>query len=655
MRQIKISIEKLQAALKDKQTIKRTLFSLIKIWLIPTIAFWFAYMADLDLLRQVTSVYTIFFLPGYFLVPVIFPKASKTEIFAMSFLVSILIVPLTGYLLALKNIAFNETTAIISLHSMLAFLAPFFFVAKILDKKDEHGSEKNHKGLFVILGIFAILMSALLGMYPFLPEADPYAFYAVTEKLLNTGIHPQIFYRPFFSFFIGYICLVGNFSIWIVMKYLLAFLPAFFLPLLWEYGKSFNPDKFMEVFFPLAVLAPPVFLLESQVVRPQIFFVSILFISLYFIHVSVREKSYSLWITMLVTSTLCVKYHELGLFLIFITIGSLPFLVQIKIRNMRSSKFYAISALLLSLLVFSAYSLYPLLIKILNTTAFFNVFSQKIMFKPWFLNNFTNVDGMNVSWNGLGTVEYYAYFLSALIPVIFFLGFREIKLKVFLKNTYAPFLIALVPFFAIAEILPRFNINLLPDRAWFFVTISTVFLLPPFLNAMSPKYFGIKKVFILLLFFSVSLAGTFYIAKAKQGYITQKEYESSLYLKNNTPSDSLIVSQENNNMVVEFFGKRKMFSYKPIFYSDNYSVTSEELTSIREAFGKSGKNRAEISSDAPIYILFSFDKNKGLYSQRDWWRYASFAGANIHALSTSPLLERVFDNESVVIWKINFK
>ena len=72
-----------------------------------------------------------------------------------------------------------------------------------------------------------------------------------------------------------------------------------------------------------------------------------------------------------------------------------------RFRNMRSSKFYAISALLLSLLVFSAYSLYPLLIKILNTTAFFNVFSQKIMFKPWFLNDFTNVDGMNVSWNGL--------------------------------------------------------------------------------------------------------------------------------------------------------------------------------------------------------------------------------------------------------------
>jgi len=80
------------------------------------------------------------------------------------------------------------------------------------------------------------------------------------------------------------------------------------------------------------------------------------------------------------------------------------------------------------------------------------------------------------------------------------------------------------------------------------------------------------------------------------------------------------------------------------------SVRSQDLDALKEAMNEFNKKNLPV--DTPVYILYSFDKNKNLASQRDWWKEANFVDANITALSASNYLEEVFNNENVVIWKV---
>ena len=94
-----------------------------------------------------------------------------------------------------------------------------------------------------------------------------------------------------------------------------------------------------------------------------------------------------------------------------------------------------------------------------------------------------------------------------------------------------------------------------------------------------------------------------------------------------------------------------MFFYKPIFYVMN-SVRSQDLDALKEAMNEFNKKNLPV--DTPVYILYSFDKNKNLASQRAWWREANFADAKTATLSSSSYMEEVFNNGNVIIWKVNF-
>lgn len=649
MEQIKLLINTLGAPLKDKETLRQTSLFLIKITLIPLILFWFAYLTNFILLRQAISLYLIFFLPGYLLTPIFFSKADKTEKFVLSYIISVFIVPLAGYLLALKGFSFNELSALLSLHLLIIILSIFFVISKSFTKNDESEIKReSFLSLFIVLGFFVVLMSILLKIYPFLPEADPYYFYPVIENLINTGIHPQIFYRPFFSFFIGYICLVGNFSIWIVMKYILAFLPIFPLAIFWEYARGKSSNYPIRIIFPLLFLSVPALFIGAEVIIPQIFFVSIFPICLYFLHKAIRGKLFMPWVLVFTLSFLSVKYHELGLFLIAISAFSFPFVIKIKWRNIKLPGI--VLGLILTFVFFGIVMEFAR--SVLKVAVdFFDLFGKDFTFKPWFLDNFTNIDNVTQGWSGIEVIKYYAYLVGSVLPIVLILGFSRTVLKKILRFEYIPFWVSFILFFLIAEVFPRFNTNFLPDRAWLFVTITLIFFSLPFLEKIVSQTPQKLFVFSIIILFLISFGGSFHLAYAKQGYVSQEEYAAAEYLKNNTPENSVIVSQQGNAVLINFFGKRKMFFYKPIFYVMD-SVRSQNLDALKEATNEFNKENSQI--DTPVYILYSFDKNKNLASQREWWRKANFADAKTAALSSSSYMEEVFNNGNVIIWKVNF-
>jgi len=280
---------------------------------------------------------------------------------------------------------------------------------------------------------------------------------------------------------------------------------------------------------------------------------------------------------------------------------------------------------------------------------FWKYFGKDFIFKPWFLNNFTNIDNVTQSWSGIEVIKYYAYLVGSVLPIVLILGFSRTVLKKILRFEYIPFWVSFILFFLIAEVFPRFNTNFLPDRAWLFVTITLIFFSLPFLEKIISQTPRKLFAFSIIILFLISFGGSFHLAYAKQGYVSQEEYAAAEYLKNNTPENSTVVSQQGNTVLINFFGKRTMFFYKPIFYVMN-SVRSQDLDALKEAMNEFNKKNLPV--DTPVYILYSFDKNKNLASQRDWWKEANFVDANITALSASNYLEEVFNNENVVIWKV---
>lgn len=650
-------------------------------------------------ITPIIALYCIAFLPGYLVAQGAWPWLSRIELGVLGSLLSMFFVPIGPYLILSRGQALTAQSTLIALTVTVVLAASFWLLRHTMwgTTVSKKVKLRSYLPTFAAVLLFSAQMGVLLSIYPLLVEADPYGFYTVVEKLVQTGLHPQLTYRPFFGIILTQLEYLGNISLWTSFKYVLAFLPIFLVLLVSDTLRSRDVASWQQVILSLTFLTVPMFFLETEIIRPQVFVLTGLPLALYFLSRAIDKQSITLWFVIFILSVLSVKYHEMGLFIFASSLASLPFVVRIKLQDIRWK--HVGLALILGLLIWGNIS--DFVTTTLRTSAdFLSAFRQTPNFRIWYLHDMRNIDGTYVSWTGFGVLQYYGYVLGALIPILLVFGWRRTILREIFHVRNTPFFVSFGLFFTLAEIFPRLDINFLPDRAWLFALASLFSLFPLLgLRLLNHSRFGIAMVVVSML---ISFGGSYYVALTKQGYVSKNELMAAEFLREQTPNNSLILTQGGNNVLVTFFGKRAITTYRPIFFKEsavqhedieNFFSETTQLPVLRQQqedlarqfetqktiLAQNTKDDAAVVSAAtalvqmsqqkrvlldeikeqeevaavPFYILFSQDKLNTIYSQRAWWREGNYAGANLAALEQSPVLEKVYSNDTVTIWRVH--
>jgi hypothetical protein len=359
--------------------------------------------------------------------------------------------------------------------------------------------------------------------------------------------------------------------------------------------------------------------------------------------------------------------------------------------------------------ILAAFGLYPWLndFGIITTTKKFiiPIFNGllHINFDPWFINNYVNPDGNQMGWPGLNSIFYYGYNIGLALPVLFIWAIikKKINKKTISENWI--YVIAFLLFFIIAEVLPRLGIYYYPDRSWLFVSLcSILFLITVYSKTEERKSLNI----IIFLSSLITLFATFSLIYLKQGWINKYEIEAAIFLRENTPTNTVVITQRGNSPLVEYYANRYFISGTNIF--DNSSLENnlkfydniEEYLSKKQSRLQLKKNvennlynsiaglsksfpnylnvyrkqivnqlgiyeknsqryklmkSQKLDQEKKVYILYSHQKFNSLYGTRTWWKKYNFYNADLAKFDNINYYEKIYDKNGVIIWKIKTK
>jgi hypothetical protein len=442
-----------------------------------------------------------------------------------------------------------------------------------------------------------------------------------------------------------------------------------------------------------AFVSVPIINIEMDYIRPNVIFIFALLPFIYYLSRGVDGlKRNFIFSSIIVTTGLL--FHE---FFGIIFLLNLFFIISYFYKNFSNLKklvFISILSIFSLVLLININEFPALMLPINYAGNFIALISKGLHWKWWFLSSYQNADGNNLGWSSFGDVlKYYAYSLSPFLALILFGSIFAIISKI--KRNAEIFSIEKIAFSILfiglffAEFLPRINYLTLPDRFWPIISMSLIILTPFvfFRMKLLDKKFVAGAMFILLL---IGIGGSVYIAKAKGGYTSEKEYEAVSWIKNNTPKNSLFVTQGGNGIMLGYFAKREAISPFASFFLDNNEPqvqmetpksdkiykyilglfnaslndpSDDRLTSLnsnlkiyhqqieQEKLAKSMESPVfMLPTNENIYVLYSLDKFNTYYGQRQWWKDANFYGADLNKFKEG--YDLVYnDNNTVFIWK----
>ena len=555
-----------------------------------------------------------------------------------------------------------------------------------------------------ILSLGFVVLHMLL--YRYLPEADGYGWGIVLRNTEVIGHLPVGVTRIQFVYLMQCsLAVLGVGSFWL-FKVVLPLLvgTVFVLAGTALVARATLPNwvKGATVTLPFLV---PVLVEELLVGRPQSFAL------MFFVGVAlllpdiVRGRKFDLFLLMLGISGVAFRFHELSMFLpVLLLIAAVKaYWPEIQASPKRAVFYIAVVAILLYLVIapteVGAY-IRANIEQITGAIRFSN-------FRFWFINHYVNTDNIEIGWPGTQAILYYAYNLGVTLPILLILGAVIRGKKRFDENGRYFWILALL-FFIFAEVLPRFGYFNLPDRAWIFLALSLVFAVQADISRMYAFLHKRNRALVLpvlALSMAISLGASVYITYAKQGRVTTEEHAAVATILN-TPTSARFISQSLNDPLITYFGERTMVELPDFFLAssdaERHAAVNSLQTSIPDpilavsgslaklradlttsAFGPeplgasvAAEDQAQLNADyadylqnlkkadeyaavsstqgneAPLYVLYSTDKLKGLSATRDWWRKEAFSNFDPAVLKDSSWLKLVYQNAAVTIWQV---
>ena len=656
-----------------------------------------------------------FFLPSLMLAltfeQLIGQSVSVSIIFLWTLISSLILVPSAIYyfdrILLAGTGVFDTLPAFLMIWILTAIL---YFIAGLV-KKVKSGlfdiriaRKEVHELLLIGLGFILVLLLNF-SLYRFIPEADSYWYLIQLQK---AQLDPAILLhdpRVVFLTFVQLISSLTNIAPYFVMKFVL---PLFYLSIsgvIYLIARFKIQSTQWRVLVALSPLCFPVILQEALISRPQSLVVLTLVPVLYLVTQLNKSKIGAenlYWlIFFFVVGVLGLKIHTLMIFVILIAGLAVVRVLWPIFRN--QPKLSVIGLFMFTLLS------WPWLKSILilgDVPHLLKVSFQALQnnhFTLWFLSHYRNVDNTEVGWPGWTWVIYYGYNLGLVLPIalLWLVSARKINwLKDFYTDNYWSVLVIAGLMIVIAEVLPRFGLAFLPDRAWLFLALCFSMMIPYLLSSIFRQRLFIQLMLGVILILSISIGTA--LTYAKQGWVTLAEYNAMSFVKT-TSSSSVFLGQGSSRPDVEYFGQRRFIQPPdPVFLDNNVDSVEAYLQSqmqdnksalakmhdrqyqLKDEYyllgdqvgvveGVQSQNeliersdsltsklaRADLDSlklqqnyildTVPVYLIYDETKFNSLYGRRAWWRASNFFGAKTDKFAS--LYPVVYDKAGVKIWK----
>lgn len=622
---------------------------------------------DLNIAMTVFGVSLFLYYPGKFLIDLVRPldlKLGKIGIFSLCILYSFIFSSVAGILLQ-NYLDFNSIYQV----WVIIFVDILLFLASIIlpkfklwhqispSKKDSKQKYLPDKYDLISLAIFAVAILITIIISPLAQNADDYLM--ILKKSISSNLlqsHEAQLGASSRQLFVSFLALSSKFlNLDLLFTYRNIYVALFLAStlLFYDYLRRNFRSRYLINLLYLALLIPPVIVTEINIIRPQVAMLVLTIPVLILAVESVKSKRILPSIIALAFSIIGLKFHELSIVLVIVALISL--IIGI-IRLTFVEKIITWKHYVLFLIIAYAYApilgLPAQLAQISAMLKYAISFLTNITWRWWFINNYTTMDGANLSWSGISAISYYLYngilLLILLIALYILLKIKRLKTGLYIILPTIYFFI----FFAFAEILPRIGLYFLPNRAWIHIMLAAVIMLALYLEGFEVKKINIKLLnYILLTFIIIGYLGTIYVANNNVDQIFKEEMPVAEFIRESLPKDCVIISSQENMDLVDIYGDRnygrittdrlisksefdslvenklndlsvdKTTIIKPkrieiIETLENDKLVKQESQVVQDQINQITK--ASYFGNSSAYFLYSYRKLSGLNSQREY-------------------------------------
>lgn len=579
--------------------------------------------------------------------------------------------------------------------ALLITIALLSVLKTCTDADPRKNDKTDRRYLFFGIGAFVLVHFFSTLAYKFIPEVDGYTDLLKVEGIISSGFF-NISLRPLFDFLVSYVALISHIPPYFLFKFGMIIIQTTGIYYLYQFIKQTNiQSSFTKYLIMFSFVSIPVINLEIDYIRPNVIFIFALLPFIYYLSSGIERQKRNLIFSTLIATTGLLFHEFFGiLFLINALFIAHYFYKGLDNTNKPLVLFGSTIIAFIVLINIHHFPILPLFIY--SAQQFLQLVSDGLEWKWWFLDTYSNMDGYNLGWTGLiDVIRYYAYSLSPMLAMVLLAYpitlWSKIKNNENISSAERVALSIVCIGLVFTELLPRINYPTLPDRFWPMISLSLLVLVP-FIFAkikLLEKKSLSQAILILLL---IGTIGSLYIARAKGGYVSEREYKAAQWIKESTPENAIFVTQIGNGPLLGYFSKRNIIVPQSSFFlAENKQLPASEISTsdhlykkIITLFNESlrepdddrllalnsylKKYQEEIKKEKLLqtlenpqfipsennknttYVLYSRDKFNNYYAKRAWWRIGNFYNADLNKFKEG--YDLVYnDSDMVYIWK----
>jgi hypothetical protein len=505
---------------------------------------------------------------------------------------------------------------------------------------------KENYILIIAIALFFILHLVNYHFYKFIPEGDGYIDMVKIDKTVETG-YVGVDYRQFFNTSMALLESFSKINVYSLFSFWMIGTETTLIIVIYLLVKKHEiKSRLTQFMILLTALSIPVINMETDYIRPQTIILILLPTYIYFLFIALRENKKLFYVLSTLIALICFNYHQFFAFILLVHI-LISMLWTIKLVRKKNINLFDIKYISI-FIFFSAISFFiwtNFLIKNSTVSSMITYFEYNLLnsnishWRWWFVNNYpaANVATIPLGWPGImGAVKYYGYYLSPLLLfTIIFLVTASFKVRALRKDILIgislPFLITFLFF---AEILPRINNPLIPERFWILIDIFLLIIIVPLLKQTELSKYRARLFSIWMILIFIGLCGSIYLAKGKnQTIISYNDLKAKNWIINNSSSDSVFLTQSSNDALFAYFFKKNFAT----------NVPENEL-----------ENMDLIKNNYPqkkLLIYYSKNRFENIYAQREWWQMKNYYNIDINRLNE--IYNLAYQKDGVYIWKVN--
>ena len=540
----------------------------------------------LDELTILPGLFLLFYLPGLNFNSIFlrdYTKSSPWHVEIPLNIISSITITYAGFFFAKRFFWYSEDGIV----SFVLILNIVLLISALIYNRNKPSlaKQKEDKTAYIILSIPILVFALKIAINPYINEPDSMFYIESFRNIISSGRDYSFVTtsREGFAFIMTASKYVAGIDAAVFFKILAPLIFYIVSIMLFSLCQNIKNNWLKYGTFLLIVSAPTLSVMNERV-RPETFILIYSIPTIILAMYSIKQLNIRLAVASLFFALCSFKFHQFGIFLVISVLPSIALVMWEKSkghpfvyygRYFPKSIFGKILILLPYLLLLKIYS--GNLLKFINSD-YIGLTTRSILEKItdfhwnwWFLSNYVAIDGGKINFSILESILYYLY--NGIIPIALCLLMAVLIIWKNKKNSspqgvsnshlhLVPVITLLVIHFTMAEILPRINIPLLPNRSWSYIIISIIILTTVAVKKIEQlSLFKSSKplVYIIFLMYAASISsgviGSVY-ASTTIGAMVSKNEKSVIDKVHSMEEKSAFTSTQMNQILVQLYGEK---------------------------------------------------------------------------------------------------